>query len=122
MVTLRPVRPVRAAETPAAQAAEPQASVRPAPRSQVRVRRLLSDVTCASVMFAFSGNIGWFSSSGPKRSRSKLIGSLSTQKIACGLPIDMAEGECSTGLSIGPICNSMRLVSKNSSDSGILSH
>jgi hypothetical protein len=34
--TVRPVRPVRAALTAAAQAAEPQASVSPAPRSQVR--------------------------------------------------------------------------------------
>ena len=29
------------------------------------------------------------------------------------------DGECSTGLSIGPICNSMMRVSRNSSASGI---
>ena len=43
----------------------------------------------------------------------------STQKIACGLPMFTTEGECSTGLSIGPICNSMARVSRNSSASGI---
>ena len=32
------------------------------------------------------------------------------------------EGECSTGLSIGPICNSMARVSRNSSASGISFH
>ena len=32
------------------------------------------------------------------------------------------DGECSTGLSIGPICNSMARVSRNSSDSGISFH
>ena len=36
-LTLRPVRLSRAAATAAAQAAEPQALVRPAPRSQVRM-------------------------------------------------------------------------------------
>ena len=40
--TLRPVRLVRAAETAAAQAAEPQARVRPAPRSQVRSDEVIS--------------------------------------------------------------------------------
>src|SRR5215468_1503100 len=38
-VTVRPVRPRRTAATAAAQAAEPQALVRPAPRSQVRRTR-----------------------------------------------------------------------------------
>ena len=32
------------------------------------------------------------------------------------------EGECSTGSSIGPICNSMARVSRNSSASGISFH
>src|SRR5690606_3824522 len=48
--TDRPVRPVRAAQTTAAQAAEPQASVSPAPRSHVRMVIELRDVTCAMVM------------------------------------------------------------------------
>ena len=32
------------------------------------------------------------------------------------------DGECSTGLSIGPICNSMARVSRNSSANGISFH
>ena len=32
------------------------------------------------------------------------------------------DGECSTGLSIGPICNSMARVSRNSSASGMSFH
>src|SRR5690606_27817491 len=67
-VALRPVRRVRAALTSAAQAAVPQASVRPAPRSQVR-RMILSLVTTLAMeILARSGNSGWFSSRGPKRS------------------------------------------------------
>ena len=69
-VTVRSVRPVRAAETAAAQAAEPQASVSPAPRSQVRMVMASRAVTSAIVMFARSGKIGWFSSSGPNLARS----------------------------------------------------
>src|SRR5690606_1043309 len=57
-VTVRPVRPVRAEETAAAQAAEPQASVSPAPRSQVRMVMASRAVTCAIVMLARSGKIG----------------------------------------------------------------
>jgi len=45
-----------------------------------------------------------------------------TQNTACGLPIETTDGECSTGSSIGPICSSIRLVSWNSSESGILFH
>src|SRR5690606_13893625 len=56
--TVRSVRPVRAPETAAAQAAEPQASVSPAPRSHVRIVIDLRDVTCAMVMLARSGKIG----------------------------------------------------------------
>src|SRR3984893_2913663 len=69
-VTVRPVRPRRTAATAAAQAAEPQALVRPAPRSQVRRTRRSRETTCASEMFARSGKIGWFSNSGPSLPRS----------------------------------------------------
>ena len=31
------------------------------------------------------------------------------RRSACGLPIDTADGECSTGASIGPICSSMAM-------------
>src|SRR5262249_15554516 len=54
-VTLRPTRRVRAAATATAQAAEPQALVRPAPRSQVRTSTLDVDVTTASEILARSG-------------------------------------------------------------------
>src|SRR5229473_2680436 len=69
-VTVRPTRPRRTAATAAAQAAEPQALVRPAPRSQVRRTRWSREATCASEMFARSGKIGWFSNSGPSLPRS----------------------------------------------------
>ena len=69
---------------------------------------------CASEMLARSGKIGWFSSIGPKRARSCAPTS-STQKMACGLPMLSAEGECSTGASIGPIWSSIRRVSWNGS-------
>src|SRR5262245_19585269 len=69
-VTVRPTRPSRTAATAAAQAAEPQALVRPAPRSQVRRTRWSREATCASEMFARSGKIGWVSSSGPILPRS----------------------------------------------------
>ena len=39
--------------------------------------------------------------------------------MACGLPIDTTDGECSTGASIGPICSSILRVSANSSASGM---
>src|SRR5262249_61996190 len=57
-VTARPVRPRRTAATAAAQAAEPQALVRPAPRSQVRTTMCSRERTCASEILARSGNIG----------------------------------------------------------------
>ena len=57
-VTLRSVRLSRAAATAAAQAAEPQALVRPAPRSQVRMTICSRETICASEMFARSGKIG----------------------------------------------------------------
>src|SRR5665213_2112376 len=63
--TLRPVRFNRAAATAAAQAAEPHAWVRPAPRSQVRMTICSFDWTAHSVMLARCGKIGWFSSIGP---------------------------------------------------------
>ena len=69
-VTVRPTRPRRTAATAAAQAAEPQALVRPAPRSQVRRTRWSRETTCASEMFARSGKIGWVSNSGPSLPRS----------------------------------------------------
>ena len=50
--------------------ADPQASVIPAPRSQVRMMMCSGDTTLATVILARSGKIGWFSRSGPKRSRS----------------------------------------------------
>src|SRR6185312_17144182 len=68
--TLRSVRLKRAAATAVAQAAEPQARVKPAPRSHVRMTMCSRSTMCASVMLARSGKIGWFSKSGPKRSRS----------------------------------------------------
>src|SRR5690606_12005330 len=120
--TRRSVRLVRAPDTAAAHAAEPQASVSPAPRSQVRIAMELREVTCAIVMFARSGKIGWFSSSGPNLSRSYDQTSWSTQKIACGFPIEATEGECSTGASMGPTCNSILRVSLNSSASGMSCH
>ena len=46
------------AATAAAQAAEPQALVSPAPRSQVRMTMWLRETICASVILARSGNIG----------------------------------------------------------------
>src|SRR5262249_49153453 len=69
-VTVRAVSPRRPAAPAAAQAAEPQALVRPAPRSQVRSTRCSRETTCASEMFARSGKIGWFSNSGPILPRS----------------------------------------------------
>src|SRR5690606_15821640 len=68
MVAWRAVRRVRAPLTSAAQAAEPQASVRPAPRSQVLRVTWSGCSTRAMEMLQRSGNSGWFSSSGPKRS------------------------------------------------------
>ena len=70
MRTVRSVRFSRAAATAVAQAAEPQARVSPAPRSQVRITMWSRDTICASVMLARSGNIGWFSRSGPNVPRS----------------------------------------------------
>lgn len=67
---MRPVRLVRAALTAAAQAADPQARVRPAPRSQTRRVRLSGPVTSASEMLAPSGKIGCSSRSGPMDFRS----------------------------------------------------
>ena len=104
-MALWPVRPFRAAATRAAQAAEPQARVKPTPRSQTFKAMCAWEVTWASEIFARSGKIGWFSSKGPIFERSKASIS-STQNIACGLPILTAEGVCKTGASIGPICNS----------------
>ncbi len=78
-----------------AQAAVPQASVSPAPRSQTRSLIASRPVTCATEMLARSGNSGWFSSIGPIRARSKLSGSCSTKNTACGLPMFTAPGECS---------------------------
>src|SRR4051812_11266761 len=57
-VTLRSVLRRRAAATAAAQAAEPQALVRPAPRSQVRTMMCSRVLTLATEMLARSGNIG----------------------------------------------------------------
>src|SRR6202011_3020620 len=68
--TLRLARFSRAAATAVAQAAEPQARVKPAPRSQVRMVMWSRSTMWASVMLARSGKIGWFSNSGPKRPRS----------------------------------------------------
>ncbi len=45
----------------------------------------------------------------------------STKNTAWGLPMFTTPGECSTGSSIGPICNSMRRVSGKGSASGISS-
>ena len=53
-----------------AQAAEPQAFVRPAPRSQVRTTMCSRETICASEILARSGKIGWFSSIGPILPRS----------------------------------------------------
>src|SRR6185437_10280801 len=94
--TVRSVRFSRAAATAVAQAAEPQALVSPAPRSQVRIVTWSRSTIWASVMLARSGKIGWFSSNGPKRRRSWALTS-STQKIACGLPMLTTEGECRLG-------------------------
>src|SRR5690606_20986102 len=58
IVTSRPDRPVRAAATAAAQAALPQALVRPAPRSHVRIVMASRAVTCTMEMLARSGKIG----------------------------------------------------------------
>src|SRR5215831_6844666 len=69
-LTVRPTRPRRTAATAAAQAAEPQALVRPVPRSQVRRTCWSRETTCASEMFARSGKIGWVSNSGPSLPRS----------------------------------------------------
>src|SRR5205807_6656425 len=92
-VTLRLLLRRRTAATAAAQAAEPQALVSPAPRSQVRTMMCWRDATWQSEMLARSGKIGWFSSSGPIFERSYAFTSL-TQKIACGLPMLKVEGEC----------------------------
>src|SRR6266849_3272037 len=70
MLTMRLARFSRAAATAVAQAAEPQAFVSPAPRSKVRIAIWSRSTICASVIFARSGKIGWFSNSGPKRPRS----------------------------------------------------
>src|SRR5690606_8373717 len=64
MRTLRPVSPLRGAATATAQAAEPQARVRPAPRSHTLTITCSGLCTAASEMLARSGKIGWFSSSG----------------------------------------------------------
>src|SRR5215210_2128004 len=116
--TVRLARFRRAAATAVAHAAEPQAFVNPAPRSQVRIVMWSRSTMCANVMLARSGKIGWFSRSGPKRARSYASTS-STQKIACGFPMLTTEGVCSTGASIGPICSSIERVSRNSSARGI---
>src|SRR5579884_2204591 len=56
--TVLSVRLSRAAATAAAQAAEPQPLVRPAPRSQVRMTIASRETIWASVMLARSGKIG----------------------------------------------------------------
>src|SRR5262249_21322257 len=56
--TIRLARLSRAAATAVAQAAEPQALVRPAPRSQVRIVMWSRSTIWASVMLARSGQIG----------------------------------------------------------------
>src|SRR5580704_9261059 len=57
-MALWPVRPFRAAATRAAQAADPQARVRPVPRSQTFSAMCAREVTWASEILARSGNIG----------------------------------------------------------------
>src|SRR5665213_2086581 len=56
--TFRLARLSRAAATAAAQAAEPQALVKPAPRSQVRIMMCSREAICARVILARSGKIG----------------------------------------------------------------
>ena len=68
-VARRPVRPRRCAFTSAAQAPEPQASVRPAPRSHTRSRMRSGASTWAKPILARSGNSGSCSSAGPKLRR-----------------------------------------------------
>ena len=114
-VTLRPVRLSRAAATAAAQAAEPQALVRPAPRSQVRItmrsrdrRRGERDVG------ALRKQRMVFEQRADLVADRRRIGS-STQKIACGLPMLTTDGECRIGAPRGPISSSIARVSANSS-------
>ena len=99
----RSARSRRCAATAVAQAAEPQARVSPAPRSQTRSLIRRGSITCATEMLARSGKSGWCSSKGPIRARS-MASTSPTQKIACGLPMFTADGVCRIGASIGPIC------------------
>src|SRR4029079_6633796 len=69
-VTTRPVRSRRAAATAAAQAADPHARVRPAPRSRVRNTMCSRDAPCANEIFARSGKIGSCSNGGPSFAKS----------------------------------------------------
>ena len=85
-VARRPVSPRRCALTSAAQAPEPQARVRPAPRSHTRSRMRSGASTCAKPILARSGNSG----RAPAPGRVRPIGSAATsgtKNVACGLPM-----------------------------------
>ena len=104
----------------AAHAAVPQAFVNPAPLSQTLTLIKFLLITLAIVTLHFSGNILWFSISGPIFATSK-SSILSTKKITWGLP---------TFIAVPPECSllfwSLILIFKffvfNSSDSGISFH
>ena len=75
----------------AAQAPLPQASVRPAPRSNTRRRSTSGASSWAKPILARSGNSGWRSSSAPSPATSTRPTS-STKNTACGLPMLTATG------------------------------
>ena len=93
--------------------------VRPAPRSQVRMVMASRAVTCAMRDVGALGKDRMILEHRPETVEFVAPDVASTQKMACGLPIETTEGECRTGASIGPICNSIMRVSRNSSASGM---
>src|SRR6202453_3210716 len=83
---LRSMSSSRAAATKVAQAADPQARVRPTPRSHTRALTSSRARTSANVTLAFSGNIGSTSILGPRSAPSTLV-RFGTKNTAWGLPM-----------------------------------
>src|SRR6185312_9876464 len=99
---LRSMSPRRDAATTVAQAAEPQASVSPAPRSHTSALTSSRARTWAKVTLAFSGKIGSASIRGP-RSAASMRSRSGTKNTACGLPMLTSEaGPSSAGPQIHP--------------------
>ena len=121
-IPLRSMRLRREAATSVAQAAEPQASVRPTPRSQTRAMTRSRAATSAKVTLAFCVNIGWTSIRAPQAAASTTARS-ATKKTACGLPrLTTEAGPSAESASPSGQSRSTRLVSATGRTSGMASH